>query len=202
VLSAARIQLPTTQPIHFNQLDFYSISAIGLKTAEFDADSQTLDIQFVADAFQSTRLQPEVSLTKDSYDAPSGLFLNYDLLLDQSPSGLRHSVFSELGSAAGSGVVTSSHAYLQLEGMDKHLRLDTTYTVDRPGERASWRLGDTISRPGSLLGRPVRFGGLQYSTNFLTQPGLIVTPMTTLGGQAALPSTVDLYVNNVLQSSR
>jgi outer membrane usher protein len=43
---------------------------------------------------------------------------------------------------------------------------------------------------------------LQYSTNFLTQPGLIITPMTTLGGQAALPSTLDLYVNNVMQSSR
>ena len=202
VLSAARIPLPKTQPIHFNQLDFHSISAIGLKTAAFDTASQTLDIQFAADAFQSTRLQPEVSLTKDSYDAPSGQFVNYDLLLDQSPSGLRQSVFSELGSAAGPGVVTSSHAYLQLEGMDKHLRLDTTYKVDRPSDRASWRLGDTISRPGSILGRPVRFGGLQYSTNFLTQPGLIITPMATLGGQAALPSTVDLYVNNVMQSSR
>jgi len=202
VLSSAGIRIPKTQPIHFNKVDFHSISEIGLNTADFNAASQALDIQFVAAAFQESRLQPEISPIEDTYGTPSGLFVNYDLLLDQNPSGLRHSVFSELGAAVGPGVVTSSHSYLQLEGMDKHLRLDTTYTIDQPGDRASWRLGDTISRPGNLLGRPVRFGGLQYSTNFLTQPGLIITPMTTLGGQAALPSTVDLYVNNVMQSSR
>ena len=202
VLSTAGIQLPKTQPIHFNRVDFHSIADIGQNTAEFDTDSQSLNIQFVAAAFQGTRLQPELSPTKDTYGAPSGLFVNYDLLLDQSPSGFRHSVFSELGAAAGPGVATSSHAYQQFENTVNHLRLETTYTIDRPGDRASWRLGDTISRPGSLLSRPVRFGGLQYSTNFLTQPGLIITPMTTLGGQAAVPSTVDLYVNNVMQSSR
>ena len=202
VLSTARLKLPGAQPIHFNGSNFYSIKEIGEKNSEFDESSQTLDIQFEASAFELTRLQPEMSLTSDAFGGSSGLFVNYDLLIEQNPAGLRQSVFSELGAAVGPGVATSSHAYLRFGETDNHLRLDTTYTVDQPGDRASWRLGDTISRPGSLLGRPVRFGGLQYSTNFLTQPGLIITPMTTLGGQAALPSTVDLYVNNVMQSSR
>ncbi len=202
VLSSARIKIPKKNPIHFNKTDFHSISEMGIKSAEFDANSQTLDIQFAAEAFQLTRLEPNRSMASDTLGAPSGVFLNYDLLVEQNPAGLRQSIFSELGAAVGPGVATSSHAYLRFGETDQHLRLDTTYTIDHPSDRASWRFGDTISRPGSLLGRPVRFGGLQYSTNFLTQPGLIITPMTTLGGQAALPSTVDLYVNNVMQSSR
>ena len=201
ILSASRIQLPKVRSIHFNGADFYSVNEIGVEKINFDESSQTLDIQFVASVFQLTRLQPDMSATSNTYAVPSGLFVNYDLLFEQNPAGLRQNVFSELGSAAGPGVATSSFAYLQFGETAQHLRLDTTYTIDRPGDRASWRLGDTISRPGSTLGRPARFGGLQYSTNFLTQPGLIITPMTTLGGQAALPSTLDLYVNNVMQSS-
>lgn len=201
ILSASRIQLPKVRSIHFNGSYFYSVKEIGVEKINFDESSQTLDIQFIASVFQLTRLQPDMSATSNTYAAPSGLFVNYDLLIEQNQAGLRQNVFSELGSAAGPGVATSSFAYLQFGETAQHLRLDTTYTIDRPGDRASWRLGDMISRPGSMLGRPARFGGLQYSTNFLTQPGLIITPMTTLGGQAALPSTLDLYVNNVMQSS-
>ena len=200
--SVARLRMPKAQPIHFNGSDFYSIKEFGLIAIDFDNSSQNLDIQLDASAFQLTRFQPDMPMASDTDGAPSGLFVNYDLLVEQNPAGLRQSIFSEWGAAAGPGVATSSHAYLRFGETDQHLRLDTTYTIDRPGDRASWRLGDTISRPGSLLGRPVRFGGLQYSTNFLTQPGLIITPMATLDGQAALPSTVDLYVNNVMQSSR
>ena len=202
ILRTQRIQLPKLAPLNFNGMDFYSIQEIGVKKIDFDTASQTLDIQFSASAFELFQLTPESSISSEAYRTSSGLFVNYDLLWEQNPAGLRQSLFSELGAAAGPGVLTSSHAYLRLGDADTHLRLDTTYTIDRPGDRASWRIGDTISRPGSLLGRPVRFGGLQYSTNFLTQPGLVITPMTTLGGQAALPSTLDLYVNNVMQSSR
>ena len=201
-LSTSRIQRPNGQPIHFNDSDFYSIKSIDAQAVNFDESSQTLEIQFDASAFHLTRLPSEVPVVSDTFNVPAGFFVNYDLLLEKNPVGIRQNIFSELGAAIGSGIATSSHAYLRFGEADQYLRLDTTYTIDHPHDRASWRLGDTISRPGSLLGRPVRFGGLQYSTNFLTQPGLIITPMTTLGGQAALPSTVDLYVNNVLQSSR
>lgn len=202
ILRKERIQLPTAKPLYFNGVAFYSVQDIVSQDIDFETASQTLNIQFSASAFQLFRLAPEAPIPSAAYPTSSGLFVNYDLLWEQNPAGSRQSLFSELGAAVGPGVLTSSHAYFRLGEADTHLRLDTTYTLDRPGDRASWRFGDAISRPGSLLGRPVRFGGLQYSTNFLTQPGLVITPMTTLGGQAALPSTLDLYVNNVMQSSR
>ena len=201
-LRSARIHLDQAPKIHFNDTDFQLIPAEQIKKMSFDEASQTLDMQIDTSAFQQTRLQPERAVIPRVPDAGAGLFINYDVLLEHNALGLRQSLFSELGAAVGPGVATSSHAYIRIDETNRHLRLDTTYTIDRPSERASWRLGDAISRPGRMLGRPVRFGGLQYSTNFQTQPGLVLTPMTTLDGQAALPSTVDLYVNNVLQNSR
>jgi outer membrane usher protein len=48
----------------------------------------------------------------------------------------------------------------------------------------------------------VRFGGIQYGTNFATQPYLVRFPLQAVAGEAALPSTVDLLVNGVPVSSQ
>jgi spore coat protein U-like protein len=42
----------------------------------------------------------------------------------------------------------------------------------------------------------------QYSTNFATQPGYITFPSIASAGQAALPSTVDVFVNNALVAQK
>jgi outer membrane usher protein len=48
----------------------------------------------------------------------------------------------------------------------------------------------------------VRFGGVQWATNFATQPALNTMPLPGLSGEAVLPSTVDLYVNDALRMRR
>lgn len=48
----------------------------------------------------------------------------------------------------------------------------------------------------------MRFGGLQYSTNFGTRPDLVTFPQLSLNGSAVLPSTVDVYLNNVKSFSQ
>ena len=48
----------------------------------------------------------------------------------------------------------------------------------------------------------MRFGGVQWTTNFSTQPGFIAFPLPGVSGEAALPSTVDLYVDSALRMSR
>jgi outer membrane usher protein len=76
-------------------------------------------------------------------------------------------------------------------------RLETTWTYDMPEKIASWRLGDSVSRTGTW-GRGVRFGGVQYATNFATQPNLVTIPPQFITGEAVVPSTVDVFVNNAL----
>ncbi|NEV03151.1 hypothetical protein, partial [Bradyrhizobium uaiense] len=41
------------------------------------------------------------------------------------------------------------------------------------------------------------FGGLQAQRDFALRPDLITAPLATIGGSAAVPSTVDVYVNNI-----
>ena len=46
------------------------------------------------------------------------------------------------------------------------------------------------------------WGGVQWGTNFSTQPTFISFPLPGLSGEAALPSTVDLFVNNSLRLTK
>lgn len=78
------------------------------------------------------------------------------------------------------------------------LRLNTTFTRDLPDRMQSLRIGDVISAPG-LWGSGSRIGGVQYSSNFATQPGFVSMPVPTLNGVATLPSTLDLYVDGSLR---
>lgn len=65
----------------------------------------------------------------------------------------------------------------------------------------SFRIGDSISRGGTGA-PPIRFAGLQYGRNFLTRPHFVTMPLPTVTGSATLPSTVDVYIDNVLKGSQ
>jgi len=75
--------------------------------------------------------------------------------------------------------------------------LDLTYTRDDPDNLRSLRIGDVVSSAGSL-GRSLRIGGVQFATNFATQPTLITYPLPSFYGQASVPTALDVYVNGQL----
>ena len=76
--------------------------------------------------------------------------------------------------------------------------LDLTYTYDDPDKLRSLRVGDVITAAGAL-GRSLRLGGIQFATNFATQPTLITFPLPSFYGQTAVPTTLDIYVNGQLR---
>ena len=76
-------------------------------------------------------------------------------------------------------------------------RLESTWIYAMPERTVTLRAGDVISRAGAW-GRAVRYGGVQYATDFDTQPTLVRTPVQFAAGQATVPSTVDVFVNNAL----
>ena len=105
----------------------------------------------------------------------------------------------ELGLFTAAGVGTSTALARNLTTQAQAVRLESTWTYDRPEKLSSYRLGDCINKSGNW-GRPTRFGGIQWATHFATQPGYITFPLYALRGEAALPSTVDIYVNNNLRT--
>ena len=43
---------------------------------------------------------------------------------------------------------------------------------------------------------------MQYARNFAVQPGYLTMPLPIASGTAAVPSVVDVYVNNTLQGQQ
>ncbi len=81
------------------------------------------------------------------------------------------------------------------------VRLDTAWTSENPDTLIRWRFGDTVS--GSLpWTRSIRLGGVQVQRSFELRPDLVVAPLPGFNGSAAVPSTVEIYVDNVKTFSR
>jgi outer membrane usher protein len=75
------------------------------------------------------------------------------------------------------------------------LRLETTFSYSDPDTLVTYRAGDSIAG-GLNWTRPIRFGGIQAQRNFGLRPDLITAPLPSFSGSAAVPSTLDVYVNN------
>jgi outer membrane usher protein len=80
-------------------------------------------------------------------------------------------------------------------------RLDSAWQLDMPERMLTLAVGDTITAATSWS-RPLRIGGIRLARNFGLQPYRITAPMASFAGEAALPSTVDLFVDGLKQSSR
>ena len=77
-------------------------------------------------------------------------------------------------------------------------RLDTRWTYSDPDHLWTWTAGDLITG-GLAWTQPVRLGGLQWRRNFGVRPDLITYPVPAFASQAAVPSSVQLLVNNIQQ---
>jgi outer membrane usher protein len=81
-------------------------------------------------------------------------------------------------------------------GADNLVVLDVNWRWDDVQSMTTTIVGDSISAPG-WWGRPIRFGGIQYTSNFALQPSFISTPLLAVSGLAGLPSTTEILANNV-----
>jgi outer membrane usher protein len=102
--------------------------------------------------------------------------------------------FLEVGVFGAYGVVSATAVARTGEDLPGAVRLDTAWTRDFPDRMETLRIGDSVTSSGSW-GRSARFAGIQYGTNFSTQPTFITTPLLAATGDAVLPSTVEVFVN-------
>jgi outer membrane usher protein len=196
-LRAWRLRVPQIAARVEGSTAWLPLEAIAGVTVRFDAKRQRAEITALPEAFEPSAIAAANRSGPSPVEPQPGGFLNYALVGSRaSGSG---SIAAQIEGAAFSrhGVLIAG-ALLQ-EGNDARevVRLDTTYTRDFPGRLESLRIGDAIS-VGGAWGRPLRVGGVQWGTNFALQPGFVSFPTLTAHGEAALPSTVDIFVNNAL----
>jgi outer membrane usher protein len=207
-----RVQLPDdAKPIDFKLHDqaYWPLSAVPGYKFKLDFATQSAELLFSPQAFSATRLTQERSKRPVVSPVLPSLFFNYDLnystsVLKNSPNVRDLGLLAEIGASNSWGVLTSSHAgrNLTIDAASgtphSWVRLETTFTKDFPEENHTLRLGDTSTR-ASMWGRNVYFGGIQYGSNFALTPGFVSQPVPALAGMSTAPSSVEMYVNDVLR---
>lgn len=133
-----------------------------------------------------------------------GGVLNYDVYMSSaSPLDGRRIAFNGVSTTLDARAFTpygtvSQSAILRstLNERFEMLRLNSTMMYSDPESVISYVGGDTINS-GFAWTRPIRIGGVQAQRNFGLRPDLVTLPLPAARGSAAVPSTADIYINNV-----
>ena len=132
-----------------------------------------------------------------------GLFASQSLALDKgdlafsgASATLDGRMFSPIGTFSQTGII----GVTTTKDFDA-LRLDTTFKHSDPASLLTFTAGDTISG-GLPWTRPIRIGGVQVARNFGLRPDLVTIPLPSFSGSAAVPSTLDVYLNNLKMFSQ
>lgn len=206
-LSAIGLRLPASHSDSADAHDVAGVAAIALDALpglryRYDKTVQSIALD-APDALRSEHtVDPRAHEAGAPANASRGVVVNYDAYAAQGGGGqgaqaalwAEQRYFDAHGAASNTGTVYMSHQ------QPHYVRFDSFWRESNPGNMSTMQFGDTIS--SSLdWSRPVRIGGFQWRSNFPLRPGLVAFAMPTPNGSAALPSAVDLYVNNVHQSS-
>ena len=191
--------IPLDQKILLSDCSYgYLLPQVKKFNYRFDPALQTLEIDASADAFQGVIFGIPFKKYKLVESSP-GFFINYNLTGTESKNST-----SSLGGILGFfgfnklGSISHEQSLINESSSNKSIRANTFFKKDFPDVKQSVVIGDTLSSDGDWS-RPVRYLGFRWSTDFLTQPGYITYPSPSFKGSAALPSVVDIYINNQKQ---
>ena len=191
-----RLRPPPVTPRLSDGREYLPVDALPGASVRLDAASSMAFLDVPAVAFQSSQQSLAPRRTPPRAQSAPGAFLNYEAYGERGDYAGADAVggWAELGLFGPPGVLTGTLIAADVDGARKFARLDTTYTHDFPAALRTLRIGDAIS-DGGAWGRAVRFGGLQWGTNFATRPDLVTTPLLAASGAAVVPSSVDVFVN-------
>ncbi|MDD0970512.1 MULTISPECIES: fimbria/pilus outer membrane usher protein [Pseudomonas] len=137
-----------------------------------------------------------------------GALFNYDLYLnDTDDAGTYLAAWNEVRVFDSWGTLSNTGQYRRTLSGDAvstldngYLRYDTTWRYSDDERMLTYEAGDVVS--GALpWSSSVRLGGVQFSRDFAVRPDLVTYPLPQFAGEAAVPSSVDLFINGYKSSS-
>jgi outer membrane usher protein len=186
-----------TRTFVFEERAYVPVAELAGVKVNVEQKTQRLLVEVPPALLSSTDLSFAGRRAEPSPAIPSAL-LNYTLFGYSSHADSYGSGYFEAGisGSLGSLFTTASANTASAFGDTTHriVRYDTAFRRDDAGGLTTLTLGDSFTQPGAW-GRSVRFGGIQYGTNFTLQPNLITYPLQGFTGTAVVPSTVDVFVN-------
>lgn len=163
------------------------------QSLSFEAGDKAL----VPVVLDESALQPP--LNPDSVETSTGAVLNYNLFVDGSGAGLHATGQYDFRFISRYGVgQTTGFANWRppSKGGFEHVRLDTQWRYVDVRRVLAMTVGDTIA-DGGQLATAYRMAGVQIRRNYNERPDLVATALPVLTASAAVPSSVDLYLNGL-----
>jgi len=180
-----------------DRVDFALDEVPGLRY-RYDPKAQTLDLA-PADTLRAPNLLSARSVrSAGPAQASRGLLLNYNLFAQSTGGALAGS--AELRYFDRHGTLTSTGSAVLRGETRGYTRYDTSWVRPFQDRLNTLQLGDTVT-PALGWTRALRLGGIEWRRNFELRPDLVTYPVASVAGSAVVPSSVDLYVNNVRQYS-
>lgn len=186
------------------------LDAIPGITVAYDAAQQRLALTVPLQALDRPIARLDAAVADAAVVDPvlraRGLLLNYSLYGQHQDQAWNLGAATELrlmgvGPGIWSSTMASRVVHTPSGTRDGNVRLDTRWELDWPDRMLSLIVGDSTT---AALGwtRATHIGGVRLTTDFSLQPYRVTTPLAALTGEAVLPSTVDLYINGIKQSSQ
>ncbi len=196
-----RLLRPAVAPVTGDNDDYYPIDALSGVTMQLDSELQILYLRVPGEDFDGSILQATDRQKFVITPPEPGLFLNHDFQYLDAGGKNGVSGLVEGGAFNKFGVLTTRFAGRDLMQSLHWTRLDTQFIHDFPSHMSTLTIGDSISASNPWADQ-VYYGGVRFASKFSTQPTFIPFALPSMAGEVTMPSTVDLYVNNVRVSQQ
>ena len=185
-------------PVDTAASGYIKLSQIEIAKFEFDRVTQRLMVK----NYRKGDGPNDVNVARRNYDggdrAPllAGI-VDYSLTASHSGGKTQVGAFVSPRVTYGNFNLGGAFTYRSNPGEDraKLVRLDTTAELAIPQKAMVVRAGDVITA-GSDAQRNLRVGGIQIGTDYALRPDIITNPLPQFAGQVAVPTSVDLIVND------
>lgn len=203
------LQLKVSAPDTSEHLGFVSLSKIAGLDYHYNEAEQSIQFNVVPALLQANTVKGYVgqeAAKVNPLQIKPGVLLNYDFYSQGTEESWSLSGWNEfrlfgLGndsffSISGNYAYTTTDQTGTLSGQI----LDTYWQKDIVDQALTFTLGD--SQSGALdWSRSTRISGIKLAKNFNLQPYQVTSPLASFKGSVLLPSTVDLLINGIQQSS-
>ncbi|MEO8489737.1 fimbria/pilus outer membrane usher protein [Pseudomonas sp.] len=177
--------------------------------SDYDSNGQRLLVDVPPSWLQEQFIGNRNTYPRTQAMSSFGALLNYDVYFNDTDEGGSYlAAWNEVRLFDNWGTLSNTGQYRQtlIGGVSDstlnngYRRYDTTWRFSDDERLLTYEAGDVIS--GSLpWSSSVRLGGVQLSRDFAVRPDLVTYPLPQFAGEAAVPSSVDLFINGYKSES-
>jgi len=184
-----------------------NVSTLANVRTDYDSEGQRL-LLFMPKAWLPERFTAFNSgQQRSELFSGRGSLLNYDLYASKTDqAGGQASLWHEYRYFAGNASLSTTGTWIsRLSGessrQEGYTRYDTSLMFTNEDDATQVSIGDVISDSLSWS-NSVRVGGISYGRDFSLRPDLVTWPIPSFSGEAAVPTSVDVFINGYRAGSR